>query len=361
MKRTTSVVASAAALALAAPVAGASADVAGSRDRQLVANKLVSPLSLAVNSNGAAYVSQNFAGQLVKVKKGRAPKLLARAAEGREIGAVEVRGAVVTFAVSWGNNEGGVVRQFRHGRTTTIGNIGAAEQVHNPDGANSYGFQDIDEECADQVPEEFGPATYDGIVETHPYATAVARRTTYVADAGANAIFKIADGQVTPVGALPPVGVVVSAETAEAMGMPECVGGKTYHFEPVPTDVEVGPDGALYVTSLPGGPEDGSMGANGSVLRMDPTTGAVEKVAGGFVSTTGIAVAPNGDLYVSELFTNRILRVPAGTSTPRPFRRATMPAALEIKGAHLYATTNVLSGMMEDGTKPNGKVMRFRL
>lgn len=360
MKRTTLAAASVATLALAVPTAGASAASApaAAGDKQVVASKLLSPLSLAVKSNGAAYVSQNFAGQLMKVKKGKKPVVVAKAMEGREIGAVDVTDNVITYAVSWGENEGGIVRQVRKGKTRTIGDIGAAERALNPDGDTVYGLQDLDEGC--EVPPFL--QEYEGIVETHPYATAVAGSTVYVADAGANAIFKIAGGEVTPVAALPPVEVVVPAEAAEALELPDCVAGKTMALEGVPTDIEVGPDGDLYVTSLPGGPEDGSLGANGSVLRIDPATGDVTKVAGGFVSTTGLAVARNGDLYVSEIFTGRILKVAAGTDTPQLFRKAAMPAGLEIKGGSLWATTNAMTGMSgEPGDAPNGKVMRFGL
>ena len=54
---------------------------------------------------------------------------------------------------------------------------------------------------------------------------------------------------------------------------PACVVGEEYAFEPVPTDVEFGPDGWLYVSSLPGGPEDASLGARGAVFRVNPWTG----------------------------------------------------------------------------------------
>lgn len=356
MLRPTSAVVSTAALALVVPALGATAAgapaAAPAGGGQVVASKLVSPLSLAVKSNGTAYVAQNFAGVLTKVRKGEKPVVVAKARKGREIGAVDVTRGVVTYAVSWGENEGGIVRQVRNGRARTIGNIAAAERATNPDGGTTYGFTDLPEGC--EVPPFL--QAYDGIVETHPYATAVDGGTVYVADAGANAVFRIAGGRVTPVAALPPVEVTVPAEAAAALELPDCVVGETVALEGVPTDVEVGPDGDLYVTSLPGGPEDGSLGANGSVLRIDPATGEVTTVATGFLSTTGVAVAGNGDVYVGELFTGRISRVPAGTSTPQPLRTQKMPAALELQGRWLWATTNVLGA---EGAPPNGKVMRF--
>ena len=52
----------------------------------------------------------------------------------------------------------------------------------------------------------------------------------------------------------------------------------------MPTDIEVGPDGKLYVTSLPGGPEDGTLGANGRVLQVKPASGKVKTLVGGLIS-----------------------------------------------------------------------------
>ena len=76
--------------------------------------------------------------------------------------------------------------------------------------------------------------------------------------------------------------------------------------EPVPTDVELGNDGWLYVTTLPGGPEDPSLGARGAVYRVNPTTGEVQLYASGFAGATGLAVAPNGTVFVAELFGNQV-------------------------------------------------------
>ena len=78
--------------------------------------------------------------------------------------------------------------------------------------------------------------------------------------------------------------------------VPACVAGHEYAFEPVPTDVELGPDGWLYVSSLPGGPEDPSLGARGAVFRVSPWTGHVRLWAEDILSPTGIAVSDSGDV-----------------------------------------------------------------
>ena len=92
----------------------------------------------------------------------------------------------------------------------------------------------------------------------------------------------------------------------------------------MPTDVELGPDGWLYVSSLPGGPEDGRASApTGRVYKVNPKTGKVKLVAGGFISTVDVAVANNGDVYVAELFTGRIMRIKAGSDKVKPFLQLT--------------------------------------
>ena len=85
-------------------------------------------------------------------------------------------------------------------------------------------------------------------------------------------------------------------------------------FEPVPTDVEMGPDGMLYVSTLPGGPEDGSLGANGSVYRVDPRSGRATWLAGGMHGATGLAVHGR-DIVVAEMFAGEVSVIRKGTTT----------------------------------------------
>ena len=120
----------------------------------------------------------------------------------------------------------------------------------------------------------------------------------------------------------------------------------------MPTDIEVGADGFLYVTSLPGGPEDGSLGANGRLLKVKPATGKVSQVAGGLVSPTGVAVASNGDIYVAQLFAGVISKIKAGSSKVKTYLEVPLPAAVEATPTGLLATINALPGK-----KPKGKVV----
>ncbi len=73
------------------------------------------------------------------------------------------------------------------------------------------------------------------------------------------------------------------------MGAPNCVVGVRYAFEPVPTDVERDGQGNLWVSVLPGGPEDPSLGARGAVYKINKH-GTVRRIHGGFVGATNLAV-----------------------------------------------------------------------
>jgi len=316
-----------------------------------IASDLVSPLSAAVAEDGTAYVAQNFAGLLMEVPVGGDPAVAyAAPKQGTEVGAVSVAGDVVSFATTKGRKTH-LLTMTAGGDATRVANIGAYESTANPDGDATYGFKGLSRNCKKGLPPFLLP--YKGIVESHPYATLPGVGTTYIADAAANAILAAApDGTVSTVAVMPNVPVKVNRQEARANGLPRCVAGHTFRFEFVPTDVELGPDGMLYVSSLPGGPEDGSLGANGSVWRVDPATGDSTKVVGGLLSPVGVAVADNGDLYVSQLFAGQIVKVPAGSSTPEPYKSVKLPGDVEWTPEAIYATTNVLS----DG---KGKLVRW--
>ena len=76
----------------------------------------------------------------------------------------------------------------------------------------------------------------------------------------------------------------------------------SYNFEPVPTDVERGQHGKLWVSTLPGGPEDPSLGARGSVYTVNPWKHSAPRMATGFLGATDLALGQDGAVYVAELF-----------------------------------------------------------
>jgi DNA-binding beta-propeller fold protein YncE len=175
-------------------------------------------------------------------------------------------------------------------------------------------------------------------VESHPYAVAaIDPGTVVVADAAGNDLLVVhGNGVVRTLAVLPPQPLQVTSELQQGLGLPECTIGASYGFEAVPTDVEVGPDGLLYVSTLPGGPEDPSLGARGSVYTVDPNSGAVHRIATGFAGATNVAVAPDGAVYVAELFGGQVSQIVGAGGVP--VASVPFPAGLEWANGKLYAS-----------------------
>jgi hypothetical protein len=221
-----------------------------------LAEHLAGPLTFDVTPNGTLYIGQDFAGLLTKVSGGASETL----ATGPGIAAVSTLGDVVT----WGEREGELevlasrlMRRAGDGTVTSI-DVLAWEQANNPDASAEYGFRDLAPDCLAQIPPFLLPfvGPHNGAIDTHVYGSLMLKDVTYVADAGANAVLAVDPaGNISTVAVLPPSSLVATDALAAANGLPACVVGHDFITEPVPTDVELGADGWLYVTSLPGGDE----------------------------------------------------------------------------------------------------------
>jgi hypothetical protein len=345
-------------------------------DPVTVAEGLLTPLSLEVGGRVSAYVSQDFAGLLTAVGRDGALTTIASATEeGNGIGAVSRYGRVYYAEVSQDHTYSMLKRVTQDADGRDVADIALHEATANPDKVNTYGFAGINEddpECAaliDPAAPPFVEAEYIGQIDTNPFSTLATRRGVYIADAGGNAILKADyDGTISTVAVLPPDGPYeVTAEIAEQVGFPDCVVGRDYYFEPVPTDVEQGPNGWLYVTSLPGGPEDPSLGARGSVYKVSPHDGTVKLVAKGFGGATGLAVSrDSGTVYVAELFggedaTGQISVVRPHSDTPTPLVSVSSPTAIELRRGKLWVTTDSVVFNEEGIPQPVGKITTFEL
>ncbi|HSP53077.1 MAG TPA: ScyD/ScyE family protein [Cryobacterium sp.] len=366
----------AASLAVTAPAAAHSRGDSPSRGTGTpvtLADGLAGPLSLEVDRSGRAWVGESFAGVLTQVNRDGTTQTLASAPAGASIGAVSARKGTVYYAQTADDHSSSTLLSVaRDGTVTEVGDLFAHESSENPDQVNTYGFVDLAPECAaefDSSVPPFLPATYDGVVDTNPYASLALRDAVYVADAGANAILRVGyDGTVSTVAVLPPGDPIeATPEILAAVGFPACAAGYDYRFEPVPTDVERGPDGWLYVTSLPGGPEDASLGARGSVYKVNPDTGETVRLATGFLGATNLAVARGtGTVYVAELFggpdgTGQLSVIERGSDTPKVLRAVSAPAAVELRGGSLYVTTDAFVPDDTGAPQPIGTVTRFPL
>ncbi len=222
----------------------------------------------------------------------------------------------VTDYTTFENSASGLTIRGPRGRTV-YADTHAYETAHNPDSVNHYGVDNPSQCVIDAFTAAGFPYDYDGAVDSHAYSVAAYRDGWVVADAGANVLWRIGnDGSIRTLAVLPPQPTTITAEMAAGLGLPDCVVGTTYAFEAVPTDVEVGRNGSLYVTTLPGGPESPVLGARGAVWRVDPRSGSARQVAGGFLGATNLALGRHGEIYVAELFAGQVSVVRHGRSTP---------------------------------------------
>lgn len=344
-----SVLAAAAALLVAAP-AGAAVAAPPPADPTVLADGLVGPLHLSVGPGRAVTVSEEFAGVLTVVGR-HTTQLYAN--PGWDVAGVDHQGSRTYLLESQGAGPddprplaGALKLIDARGHVTTITDqIGAYETAHNPDGSTPYGLSAADAAANPACVSELGalgaPASYLGELDSHPYALAVRGTTAYVADAGANAVLTVnlRTGRIATLAVLPPRPLELSAAQAGAIGVPSCA-GLTYAFEPVPTDVAIGPDGAVYVSSLPGGPESPVLGARGAVFRINPASGATSTWVDGLLTPTGIAFDGSGNLYVASLFGDGVLKVRAGSHSVSLFMPAVSAADVDVRGSTLYATTD---------------------
>ncbi|MEJ6543014.1 ScyD/ScyE family protein [Brachybacterium paraconglomeratum] len=273
--------------------------------------------------------------------------------------------------------ESHVIRVDRDGtRTVVSDDLWAHEKEDNPDEAQTYGFSGLDDQCVAEVAAleqsippgpEGGPLLlneHPGIIESNAYQLTVDRGTAYVADAAANAILAVdlRSGGISTLAVIPGSAVTFTEQhKAYVDGMlggatlPDCVVGASYTPEPVPTDVEVGKDGRLYVSTLQGAL--GEAFPLSTVYKVSPRSGHTRTVADrGMQGATGLAVAPNGDILVAEMFGDAISTITPGRSKARTLFEADAPADVEFARGTVYATTGVFG---EDGAPGNGAVVSY--
>ncbi len=323
----------------------------------IIASGLQGPLGLAVASNGTIYVSESNAGTVDAIATDGSKRTIAATAGGLSTGGVDVsRAGTVAYTVASGEGAAkpvGLVNLTRaNGTVATLADFASYEKRKNPDGKQRYGFLDLTASCAALVPPEIGGHPHGGDVNSNPYAVLSMRDGSwFVADAGGNDVLKVnRHGRISLVAVLPASKVVVTRAISGALGLPACTIGKTYAFDPVPTDVELGPHGMLYVSSLPGGPEDASLGARGAVYTISRRHGHAKLLARGFLGATDLAVGYDGTVYVTELFGNKVSKIRHGRIST--VRELNQPAAVELSKGTLYVSTDVFG--------PDGKVVSFK-
>lgn len=287
----------------------------------VLADSLAAPFNLEL-SRGSVYVADGGLGIVGKLTHDGTVATIAdeqpgasgvaRSRDGRRLAWT----TTVTDEATFENSASGLTISGPRKRTV-YADTHAYEVAHNPDAVNHYGVTNPSQCVVDAFAAAGFPVDYQGAVDSHAYSVTAYRGSWVVADAGSNTLWRIGnDGTVSTLAVLPPQPVTLTAEMVAALGLPSCVAGVTYAFEPVPTDVEVGADGWLYVTTLPGGPESPVLGPRGAVYKVNPWTGTSHKLASGFLGATNLALGSHGEVYVAELFAGQVSVVKRGKVTP---------------------------------------------
>ncbi len=273
---------------------------------------------------------------------------------GEEVAGMTRRNNTIAFLTTGGTHDkpsAWLRLRNSDGSVDKIANLAKFEQEANPDGGVQYNLRGVSESCEAKAPKQV--RSYQGIVESHPYAIANAPGGGwYVADAAGNSILRVnKNGGIKVVHVVRPAVVDVTKALAKEFNLPDCVvnqDGKGA-FEGVPTDVEVTKKGKLIVSSLPGGPESAALGANGSVYRVNPETGRGKKLAGGLVGATNVAISDSGDIYVAELFRGRVSKLVGDGETQTVAEGLDSPAAIEWFEGQLFASVGLFG--------PNGQII----
>ena len=316
----------AAALVLTTPSTAWGAPKAQSPSTKVLTSAVVAPFNLAVDRH-RLLVADGGTSTLSRIKADGTLKTIADGPRPGNVAGVAIsrNGRSIAYTTTENPsdfvNANGSLHIRRAGGGTVSVNLATYETKKNPDQGVSYGVETTPK-CAAEFEKVTGqPASYTGLNDSHPYSvTAYGKRSWIVADAGGNDLLKVnRNGRVSTIAVLPVQPLVLTADIVASLGLPECVTDLTYKFEAVPTDVEVGRDGYLYVTTLAGGPESPELGARSSVYRVNPHNGRVKLVATGLLGATNLALH-RGKIYVSEFFAGQISVINRGK--PKLYPRA---------------------------------------
>jgi hypothetical protein len=275
-------------------------------------------------------------------------------------------GATGPYAISFlGSGKGemviglGTVAAARHGLGAKSALLGSIVQV------STQGKVRADADIARfEAMNNPVPVTSD----SNPYGVVALPEHSVVADAGANALFRVhANGRVSTL-------AVFETRYVPAPPQLQLPPGATIPMQAVPTSVVKGPDGALYVGQLTGFPFPVG-GAN--VYRVGPGGGTPIVFASGFTNIIGLAFDAAGTLYVLEVGSGpsgapngpplagpgRLLRVNADNTHTVIYDKLYYPGGLTIgRDGHAYVTNNgIVPGPIPGAFPDGGQVLRICL
>lgn len=323
------------------PASGAAA--APHRDRyriaKVITSKVVGPLQFAIGRH--IYVADSFLSTLTDLHTHKVLATGGNPKKGGDLAGVAVAPKLhdVAYTASNGNHSYTRFVLLHNNKPVYKANLSALERNRNPDHRITYGAVNPTACQVKVLKAAHFPVRYRGHVDSHPYSVVYTGSHTWtVADAGGNDIISIDTfhHRKSVRAVLPAQPFTASKGFVAANHLPKCMVGLRYMTESVPTDVERGPNGTLYVSTLPGGPELPGIGPRGRIWSISPS-GTVRLIGRGFHDLTNIAIARGGTVFGVELSKGRISMLHNGK--PLPVMSLPGVVAIEWSQGHLYAST----------------------
>ena len=265
-----------------------------------ITSGLDGPFGVDVQAGGRALIAEGVAGQVTSVDLRSGAKRTVISGLTGPAGVASHGGRIYVVLGAGGGEDGAplpppsayppaavLVADKNGKRLRVLADLMAYERKHNPDR---------------QV--QFDPAgkPYDAL--SNPFSMIATKWGLLIADGGANDVLKVnpRTGKISTF-FVPPTAKTAECRKPGAQSNPGTVG-----CDSVPTGVAV-QGGHVYVSTL-GAEKPGAA----AIFKLDGRTGKVLRVWRGFTSLTGVAVAPNGTLYASEV----LFGSPPGEGPPPP-------------------------------------------
>lgn len=325
---------------------------------QTITSGLDGPFGLDILSSKQALITESDAGEITSVDlRSGAQRTVVSGLPG-PAGVASYGDKIYIVLGAGGGEEGAppppsaypqasVLVTDRKGKNVRVlADLMAYEVAHNPD---------------QQVQFNSTGEPYDAL--SNPFSMIATKWGLLIADGGANDVLRVdpRTGRVSTF-FVPP-----TAKTPECLQPGAQANPGTVGCDPVPTGVAV--QGKYVYVSTLGAEQPGAA----AIYQLDGRTGRVLRVWRGFTSLTGVAAAPNGTLYASEV----LFGAPPGDGPPPPgfdpasvgrltriqhgkitHAQVTMPTGLEYTGGHLYASSWSIASFL--GIAHAGQLVRVQ-
>ena len=331
----------------------------GASNVTIVAAGLDNPRGLAFDARGALYVAEagrGGNGPCILTSAGVDECLgstgaITRVWRGKQVRLVDGLPSIAAPELDGGNAIGPSDITFQGSRAYVTIGLAAEPTLRDDLGSGGaamgrlFGMtpQGKMRELADVAPFELATNPDGDVVDTNPHAVIFSRGARIIADAGGNSLLRAASsGHITTL-AVFPTGL---AEAPPFLGLPP---GTRIPYHSVPTSVVEGPDGAYYVGELTGFPFPVG---GAKIWRVPRGGGDPEVFSTGFTHIIDLAFGKDGSLYVLQIATDSLfiappspgalIRVaPNGTRTMLAQEELSFPTGLAIgPDGDLYVSNN---------------------